>query len=107
MKDKLLSYLGLSMRAGKLATGDEGVLKAIRAGDAKLVVLAEDASANAHKKFRDKCAFYGVPLIVAGTRYELGRSIGKAERVVIAVCDPGFARMMEQCHVKPTGGETV
>jgi ribosomal protein L7Ae-like RNA K-turn-binding protein len=101
MNDQFFSYLGLSMRAGKLVTGDSGVMKAIRAGEAKLVVLAADASDNARKKYRDKCAFYGVPLIVAGTRFRLGRSIGKEERVVVAVCDSGLARMLEQCQENP------
>ena len=95
-RSKLFSYLGLSMRAGKLVTGDEGVMNSLRSGKAKLVILAEDASANTHKKYRDKCSYYGVPLIVAGTRSELGASIGKAERVVLSVCDSGFARMMAQ-----------
>ena len=51
---KALSYLGLAMRAGKIVTGDEAVLKAVRSSEAKLVVLAGDASDNTQKKFRDK-----------------------------------------------------
>ena len=43
---KTLSRLGLAMRAGKVVTGDEIVLKAIRSSEAKLVMLAADASAN-------------------------------------------------------------
>jgi ribosomal protein L7Ae-like RNA K-turn-binding protein len=35
---KTLSYLGLAMRAGKIVTGDEAVLKAVRSSEAKLVV---------------------------------------------------------------------
>jgi len=104
-RNKLFSCLGLSMRAGKLATGDEGVMKSLRSGKAKLVILAEDASANTRKKYRDKCSYYGVPLLEAGTRSELGASIGKAERVVLSVCDAGFARMMTQL-CKTSGGET-
>lgn len=82
------------MRAGKLVTGDETVLKAVRSGNAKLVVMATDASANMQKKYRDKCGSYEVPLIEYGTRGELGASIGKDERVLIAVTDAGFARLL-------------
>lgn len=46
---KALSYLGLAMRAGKIVTGDEAVLKAVRSSEAKLVVLAGDASDNTQK----------------------------------------------------------
>jgi ribosomal protein L7Ae-like RNA K-turn-binding protein len=101
MNDKFMSYLGLAMRAGKLITGDEGVLKAVRSGEAKLVVMAEDASPNMQKKYRDKCGSYQVPLIERGSRFELGASIGKAERVLIAVTDSGFAQMLRKCQANP------
>jgi len=89
------------MRAGKLVTGDEGVMAAIKSGETKLVIVAEDASDNTRKKFKDKCSYYRVPLIEFGTRDELGASIGKAERVVIAVTDKGFAHMLEKCRKLP------
>lgn len=83
------------MRAGKLVTGEEIVLKAIRSGEAKLVLLAHDASDNTNKKFADKCNSYKVPLLVGYTRYELGAAVGKPERVVFAVTDRGFADMLQ------------
>lgn len=99
MKNKFLSQLGLAMRAGKLVTGDEGVMKAIRSGEAKLVVIAEDASANTRKKFQDKCRFYGVTLMEMGSKAELGGSIGKEMRVILGVLDGGFAQMLLKCQV--------
>lgn len=91
---KSLQTLGLAMRAGKLATGDEAVLKAVRAGEAKLVLLASDASDNAKKKYRDKCAFYNVAVAEQFTRIELGGAIGRPERVVAAVTDQGFTELL-------------
>ena len=41
----------VSMRAGKLLTGDEIVHKAIRSGEAKMVIVAGDASANTQRNF--------------------------------------------------------
>ena len=99
--NRFWNNLGLAMRAGKLVTGDEGVLDAVRKGEAKLVVVAENASENTRKKFRDKCTHFGVPLIEHGSRDELGSSIGKAERVVLAVTDPGFAQMITKSLAKP------
>jgi ribosomal protein L7Ae-like RNA K-turn-binding protein len=88
---KALSRLGMAMRAGKLATGDEGVMQAIRSGQAKLVLVAADASENAYKKYSDKCFHYGVKLVRRFTRQEIGYSIGKAERVAVAVTDERMA----------------
>jgi ribosomal protein L7Ae-like RNA K-turn-binding protein len=102
MKNKpFFSYLGLAMRAGKLATGEDIVLDAVRSGKAKLVILAEDASANTRKKVQDKCGYYQVPIIEQGSRGELGSSIGKAERVMIAVTDAGFAKMIKSARHTP------
>jgi len=92
--NKALSALGMAMRAGKLITGDEIVLKAIRNGKAKLVIIAEDASDNTKKKFHDKCNYYEVKLFEAYDRESLGRAIGKADRVILAITDMQFAKMI-------------
>ncbi|WEK56148.1 MAG: YlxQ family RNA-binding protein [Candidatus Cohnella colombiensis] len=93
--NKVLSRLGLAMRAGKLVSGEEIVIKAIRSGEAKLIVLAQDASDNTGKKIADKCKSYNVPLLIGYTRFELGSAVGKPERVMFAVTDRGFADMIQ------------
>jgi len=45
-----MSLLGLAFKAGKIVSGEEPVLKEIRAGQAKLVLLSKDASSNTSKK---------------------------------------------------------
>jgi len=92
--NKTLSSLGLAMRAGKLVSGEAAVLKAVRNGEAHLVVMAQDASAGTAKKLADKCGSYNVPLAVGFTRFELGGAVGKPQGVMFAVTDPGFARMI-------------
>lgn len=96
MTDKFYSGLGLATRARKLVTGEETVLKAIRSGEAKLVILAEDASEGTRKKFNDKCTSYGVPILEYGNRESLGASIGKEARVSIAITDEGFVQMLRK-----------
>jgi ribosomal protein L7Ae-like RNA K-turn-binding protein len=76
------------------ATGEELVINEVRKGKAKMVILAEDASANTNKKLHDKCKTYNVAVHVFGTRFELGQAIGKDERVVIAITDAGFAKKL-------------
>lgn len=95
------------MRAGKLVIGDEGVLKSVRSGEAKLVVLAEDASPNTKKKYTDKCRSFQVPLVQCCNRAEIGRSIGKEERVIVAVTDIGLAQMIQKSMGKPAEVEDI
>ncbi|MNH34337.1 putative ribosomal protein YlxQ [compost metagenome] len=104
---KVFSSLGLAMRAGKLVTGDEIVLKSVRSSEARLVIVAKDASANTHKKFRDKCRTYKVPLIIGFDREVLGSSVGKPERVVLALTDQGFADMIRKEIVKTSEVEYI
>jgi ribosomal protein L7Ae-like RNA K-turn-binding protein len=88
------SFLGLANRARKIISGEELVVKEIRSGKAKLVLLAEDASVNTAKKIQDKCLSYNVPLRKVTDRYTLGHAIGKDARVVVAVTDEGFAKKL-------------
>ncbi|MCS1351278.1 YlxQ family RNA-binding protein [Mechercharimyces sp. CAU 1602] len=92
--DKKKQLLGLAMRAGKVVSGEENVIRAIRAGRAHLVCLSADASANTGKKLQDKSSYYEIPLITFPSRDELGEAIGKPSRVVVAITDPGFARAL-------------
>lgn len=95
-RQMLLNRLGLAQRAGRLISGEDSILKAMRSGKVKLVVLAEDASANTAKRYRDKCSHYGIPLIQYGTREELGASIGRDHRAALAVTDEGFAGLIRK-----------
>lgn len=96
MNPKFFSLLGLAMRAGKVVSGEEQVMRAIRNHKVYLVIVAEDASVKTVKRIRDKGNFYGVPCMMAGTRQQLGQAIGKPERVLLAVTDKGFAEALAQ-----------
>lgn len=48
--NKFLQLLGLAMRAGKVVSGEELVIREIRSGKAQLVILAEDAKKKHGKK---------------------------------------------------------
>lgn len=92
MNDKLLGLLGLAARARKITTGEELVIKDIRSGKAKLVLIASDASNNSRKKIEDKCKYYNVEYHFFGDRFTLGHAIGKETRIAIAIIDDGFAK---------------
>lgn len=90
----VFQLLGLAARARKVISGEELVLKEIRSGKAKLVLLASDASANTTKKIKDKCTYYNVEYHVCGDRYDLGHATGKETRVSLAIMDAGFAKKL-------------
>jgi ribosomal protein L7Ae-like RNA K-turn-binding protein len=90
-----MSLLGLANRARKLISGEELVVKEVRSGRAKLVLLAADASANTAKKISDKCNYYQVPLKKVENRELLGQAIGKEARVTVAILDKGFATKLQ------------
>ncbi|MBB5263100.1 ribosomal protein L7Ae-like RNA K-turn-binding protein [Catenibacillus scindens] len=90
-RDKVLSMIGLAMRAGKVISGEFSVEKAVKSGKAVLVLVAGDASENTKKAFKDMCTFYDVPYGIYGTKETLGNAIGKEYRASIALLDRGFA----------------
>lgn len=100
MNPKMKSLIGLARRAGKVITGDEACMKAVRNGKAPLIVVAADASDNTKKKYADKCSYYGTTLIVTGDRQSLGGAIGRPDQVVIAIEDEGFASGIRTCMDK-------
>ena len=57
MQNKILSLVGLAMKAGKVVSGEFSTEKAVKEGKASLVIVAEDASGNTKKLFLDKCDF--------------------------------------------------
>ena len=93
--NKVLSILGLCMRAGLLSAGEVSAESAIKNQTAKLLIVAEDASANTKKKFYNSSEFYKIKMVYYGNKEELGKAVGKAERSVMAVCDDGFAKKLE------------
>lgn len=88
---KIMSLIGLAMKAGKIKSGEFSVEKAVKSGVAYLVIVSESASNNTRKKFSNMCHFYEVPLYLLGTKEELGAAIGKEYRASLAVLDENFA----------------
>lgn len=91
MNDRLLSFLGLCRRAGKLTLGNDMVLDAVDSGGAYLVVTASDISKNTERKILSRCEARGVRCLNLGrTKDEVSFALGRL-CVVAAVCDKGFA----------------
>ncbi|MBQ3802283.1 MAG: ribosomal L7Ae/L30e/S12e/Gadd45 family protein [Oscillospiraceae bacterium] len=97
MRPEDLGFLGLMRRAGKLSAGEEGVRQSVRAGKAKLILLASDSSPNAQKRAEDFSAHARIPLLVMSEdKATLGRAAGVAGGAMFAVCDEGFAASLQK-----------
>lgn len=93
--NKVYNLLGLASRARKLSSGDS-LIANVRSGDASFVIISNDASDNSKKKIVDKCTFYNVDYVIYGTVDELSKSIGKNNRVAVAILDKGFSKKIKE-----------
>lgn len=99
MVERIYSFLGLATKAGKLLSGEETCERKLKAGKVYLVIVAEDASENTKKKFKNMCDYRKVDIRYFGTKEMLGRFTGKRIRSVIAIADRGFAGRLKEMIV--------
>ena len=95
-QNKVLSYVGLATKAGKVASGEFSTEKAVKEGKACLVIVATNASDNTKKMFTNMCAYYEVPIYFIGEKYELGHAMGKEFRASLAILDQGLANAISK-----------
>lgn len=89
--DRLLSFLGLCKRAGKLVSGADTVTKTVTEGKAFAVLYAADVSENSLKSVRKAAGEHDVPFRrLDRSKEELSFALGKLCGIV-CVTDPGFA----------------
>lgn len=91
---KLHGLLGLARRAGGAAPGVEAVREAIREGQARLVLLAADASPAQLEKVERTLAGHPVPHATLGTRAELGAALGLGPVSAVGVTHATLAEQM-------------
>lgn len=89
-QNRAASFLGLCMRAGRLAIGQSACVELIRQDGAALVLLDAGASENTRKRIADGCHSHGAALyaLSAGT---LGYAIGRRGCMVCALRPDGMA----------------
>ncbi len=90
-QDKIMGLIGLATKAGKTVSGEFCTEREIKSGKARLVIVAEDASDNTRKKFKNMCDFYDVPLYFYQNKETLGHAMGKEFRASLAILDEGFS----------------
>jgi ribosomal protein L7Ae-like RNA K-turn-binding protein len=91
-----LRLLGLARRAGAVAVGTQRVREALRAGRAKLVLVAGDAAQPQRKKVEGIAVKRGVPRVIVADRIALGAAVGEPPLSAVAVTEAGFAQRLLQ-----------
>lgn len=94
--DKILSMIGLAMKAGKVRSGEFLTEKEVKARNAALVIVAADASDATKKKFQNMCDHYHVPVYFYADKDTLGHAMGKEFRASLAVTDAGLAQRIRK-----------
>lgn len=93
--DRFLGLLGLALRAGKLAVGEEPVYAALRAGEAGVVFVARDAAEHTLRKLRAKLAG-AAEVSTPYSKEELGRALGRKSCALAAPTDKKLARTLTE-----------
>lgn len=91
IENRVTSFLGLCMRAGRITSGQEACVDLIRRQEAALVLLDGSASDNTRKRIIDACHSHDAPAWELSAN-ALGQAIGKRGRMVIALQDDGMAQ---------------
>lgn len=92
MENRALNYLALMRKANAVQIGETDSGAAVRAQKAKLLILAQDASANAQRRAEGFVYGRNVRLVrVPFTKDEISDKVGKSGCSMAALCDAGFA----------------
>lgn len=91
MTPKEISLLGMARRAGKISSGESQVEAYLKKKKGYLLLIAED-SPGANTKFSQWAKDINIPVLVGGSKQELGLAVGLSPRAVILVMDRGFAK---------------
>lgn len=95
-QNKLLSFLGLAVRARKVVLGEHAVLDQIKHNQGTVLFLASDAGQNIKDKINNKAKTYDCTVITQFTKDELSHAMGKKHRALVLIADKGFSDKMRE-----------
>ncbi|MFI3325060.1 MAG: ribosomal L7Ae/L30e/S12e/Gadd45 family protein [Clostridia bacterium] len=97
---KILSLLGLCRRAGKLSSGFDSTMEALKKPIAKLVVVSKEISPKTLENIEFNAKKVNVPLIIIDEDIlEISKAIGK-KAGVLAVTSKDFAKGIHDAYKK-------
>jgi len=93
--DEALRLLGLARRAGSVAPGTDAARRAVREGEARLILMAGDASGVQLQKIQGVLKHRPIPWGTLGDRATLGAALGRGPVSAVAVTAESFARAIQ------------
>ena len=89
---KALQYLGIARKSGNIELGEDNAKALIKAGKARLVLLAADASEGVTKRVNGYVYGFRAPVVrLPFDATELGGALGRAKCSAAAISDLGLA----------------
>ena len=90
---KSLNYLGIARMSGNIELGEENAKALVKAGKARMLLLASDVSEGVKKRAGGYVYGFHAPLVTLPfTKAELGGAVGRAQCAVAAIRDLGLAK---------------
>jgi predicted RNA-binding protein YlxR (DUF448 family) len=97
LRERIIGYIGLANRAGKVISGGSMVTDALRSKvKPGLVLVALDVSEAIGEKIVTLAGVHGIACEKVMTKVEFGAILGKAPRSAVAVKSSGFVRQLVQ-----------
>jgi ribosomal protein L7Ae-like RNA K-turn-binding protein len=93
--------IGLATKARRAVSGSLAVDSALRSKKAFLILVAGDSSAATKSKYIPPDRPPAVPVIVFGSKADMGHWTGHETRAVTAILDAGFARELKKLLAAP------
>lgn len=107
MCERFMHMLGLAERAHAVRSGALACEQAMRKGQARLIVLAEDAADEVKLAFATRAHSRGIKIITVPSKTELGNAIGKSPRAALIITEAGFAQRLWSMSQETGGGISV
>ena len=89
---KALNYLGIARMSGNLETGEDNAAALVKAGKARLLLVASDTSEGAKRRAEGYVFGFSTPLVeLPFTKAEISGTVGKPGCSMVALRDLGLA----------------
>ena len=89
--EKILGYIGLARKAGKIFFGSQSCEDAILRKKIKLIIVAEDAADRTKRNFEMLCSNNHIPFETFGKIIEISKCIGQNNKAIIGIKDKNLA----------------
>jgi predicted RNA-binding protein YlxR (DUF448 family) len=95
-EERVIATMALANKAGRVVSGSDKVMDALRKGSVALLILAEDISPDSAAKFKAIADKTGVESFRFSLKESLGSPIGKELRSAVAIMTGPFAEKLHR-----------